>query len=107
MQQMIERPPRQQKDPELLRPSLTDFVAQRIGVKRRGQASIMLLVLASIASYTVLTGATPSSVRAAVMASAVVAAQLAGRPNDRLTALATAVVLVLTCRPLRRGSWLL
>lgn len=56
-------------------------------------------VLTAIAGYTLLTGASPSAVRAAIMAGVVVLAVLAGRPRDQLTALALAVLVIVLARP--------
>ncbi len=57
-------------------------------------------VLAAIAGYTLLTGATPSAVRAAIMAGLVVLAGLTGRPRDQLAALAIAVVAIVGRQPM-------
>ena len=56
-------------------------------------------VLAAIAAYTLLTGATPSAVRAAIMAGLVSVAALAGRPRDQVASLAIAVLAIVAVRP--------
>ncbi|HLY64981.1 MAG TPA: ComEC/Rec2 family competence protein, partial [Chloroflexota bacterium] len=62
--------------------------------------TVSTLVLAVLAAYTVMTGASPSAVRAAIMAGLVVVAALAGRPRDQVAALALAVLAILAVRPL-------
>ena len=64
------------------------------------RSAVSAVVLAGIAGYTVMTGATPSAVRAALMAGLVVFAALLGRPHDQLTALAVAVGTILVANPL-------
>jgi len=59
-----------------------------------------LLVLASVVTYALMTGAPPSVVRAAVMTAAVVVAILAKRRPDLLQAAAAAALVLLVLRPL-------
>ena len=64
----------------------------------RRQASIVALI--AIAGYTVLTGASPTVVRAAIMGSLFVAATLAGRPGSAGTAIALAGAAMTAWQPL-------
>ncbi|MBV9119437.1 MAG: ComEC/Rec2 family competence protein [Chloroflexi bacterium] len=61
--------------------------------------TVAVVTLVSIASYTLLSGATPSATRAAIMAGLVVLAGLVGRPRDQLSALAVAVFAIVAVRP--------
>ncbi len=64
----------------------------------RRQASVAALI--AIAGYTVLTGASPTVVRAAIMGSLFVAATLAGRPGSAGTAIALAGAAMTGWQPL-------
>ena len=64
----------------------------------RRQAAIVALL--AIAGYTMLTGASPTVVRAAIMGSLFVVATLAGRPNSALTAIALAGAVMTGLNPL-------
>ena len=80
------------------------LVLRRLTARSAGHVVAALLVLLAIGGYTVLTGATPSSLRAALMAGVVVLAALAGRPADRLTTLALAVLVILLVNPFELGD---
>jgi competence protein ComEC len=64
----------------------------------RRQAALAALVV--IAAYTVLTGATPSVVRAAIMGGLFLVATLVGRPGSALTAIVLAAALMTAHQPL-------
>src|SRR5581483_6892798 len=70
-----------------------------LGGGRWLRSVVLLGVALAIAGYTILTGATPSAVRAAIMAGIVVLAALAGRPHDQLAALAAAVLVIIAASP--------
>ncbi|MGH2469143.1 MAG: ComEC/Rec2 family competence protein, partial [Chloroflexota bacterium] len=84
--------------------AVSQLVLRRLTAGTAARVLAALLVLAAIGGYTVLTGATPSSLRAALMAGVVVLAALAGRPADRLTTLALAVLLILFVNPFELGD---
>ncbi len=76
------------------------FVLRRTTSRMWARMVISAAVLATIAGYTLLSGATPSAVRAAIMAGLVVTAAIAGRPHDQLTALGLSVLAMVGARPL-------
>ena len=63
------------------------------------RAIVPLPVLAALAGYTLLAGATPSALRAAAMAGLVVLASIAGREADLLSTLAVAVFALVLWQP--------
>ncbi|MBV8087834.1 MAG: ComEC/Rec2 family competence protein [Chloroflexi bacterium] len=79
--------------------ALALWVLRRTGGRLRTRAAVAGAVVLAIAGYTLLTGATPSASRAAIMAGLAVLAGLAGRPRDQLTGLAVAVVAILAAHP--------
>jgi competence protein ComEC len=81
---------------------LMDFVAgvsRRIMGGHRGRLLTLAIVLAAIAGYTAMTGATPSSVRAAMMVGLVALARLTGRGAEPLAAVAIAMLAMLIHDP--------
>ncbi|HEY8491155.1 MAG TPA: ComEC/Rec2 family competence protein, partial [Dehalococcoidia bacterium] len=64
-----------------------------------GRRRAVLAALLAVAAYTLLTGATPSVVRAAVMAALVLLAALAGRQSSAPVALAFAAALMTAADP--------
>ncbi len=64
-----------------------------------GRRQAALLALFAIAFYTVLTGASPSVVRAAIMGGLFLMATLAGRPGSALASIVTAAALMTAWRP--------
>ncbi|HEU0167169.1 MAG TPA: ComEC/Rec2 family competence protein, partial [Chloroflexota bacterium] len=79
--------------------ALALWALRRSGGRLRTRTAIATVVVVAIAGYTLLTGATPSASRAAIMAGVAVLAGLAGRPRDQLTALALAVLAILAVHP--------
>ncbi|MDE3074977.1 MAG: ComEC/Rec2 family competence protein, partial [Chloroflexota bacterium] len=79
--------------------ALALWCLRRVTPSRAIRAAATLVVLSAVAGYVVLSGATPSSLRAALMAGMVIAADLTGRPRDRMTALAVAVLAILLFNP--------
>jgi len=75
------------------------FVLRRTTARIWARLAVAAAVLAAIASYTLLTGASPSAVRAAIMAMVVVLAALAGRPHDQVAALALAIFAIVAASP--------
>jgi competence protein ComEC len=67
--------------------------------RRAGRVAGGLLVAATVAGYVVLTGATPSVVRAALMAGAILVARLGGSPAHAASALGFAALLMLVAAP--------
>ncbi len=65
-----------------------------------GRRNAALAALLAIAAYTVLTGATPSVVRAAIMGGLFLVATLVGRPGSALTAIVLAAALMTAHQPL-------
>ncbi len=65
-----------------------------------GRRQAALVALAAIAAYTVLTGASPSVVRAAIMGGLFLVATLVGRPGSALTAIVVAAALMTARHPL-------
>jgi len=65
-----------------------------------GRRQAALAALLAIAAYTVLTGASPSVVRAAIMGGLFLIATLVGRPGSALTAIVLAAALMTAHRPL-------
>jgi competence protein ComEC len=65
-----------------------------------GRRQAALLALAAIAFYTVLTGASPSIVRAAIMGGLFLTATLVGRPGSALASIVTAAALMTAWHPL-------
>ena len=65
-----------------------------------GRRQAALLALVAIAGYTVLTGASPTVVRAAIMGGLFVLATLVGRPSSAPTAIALASALMTAWNPL-------
>jgi competence protein ComEC len=61
--------------------------------------AVTVVVLTTMAGYTLMTGASPSAVRAAMMAGAALLAALVGRPREQLAALALAVFAIVLIRP--------
>ena len=59
-----------------------------------GRRNAALLALAAIVAYTVLTGASPSLVRAAIMGALYLIATLLGRPNSAIVSLTVAAALM-------------
>ena len=64
-----------------------------------GRRRAALLALAAIAGYTLLTGASPSLVRAAIMGTLYLTATLLGRPNSGLVSLLVAAALMAGLQP--------
>lgn len=64
-----------------------------------GRRRAALLALAAIVGYTLLTGASPSLVRAAIMGALYLAATLLGRPNSGLVSLLVAAAVMAGIRP--------
>ena len=64
-----------------------------------GRRQAALLALLAIAGYTVLTGASPTVVRAAIMGSLFVIATLVGRPGSAATAVALAAAVMTAWNP--------
>jgi len=75
------------------------WVLRRTTARMWARLGVSMAVLATIAGYTVLTGATPSAVRAAIMAGLVVLAALVGRQHDQLATLAISVLAIVGLRP--------
>ena len=67
--------------------------------RRAGRVATAALVAATVAGYVVLTGATPSVVRAALMAGALVVARLGGSPAHAASALGLAALVMLVAAP--------
>ena len=65
-----------------------------------GRRQAALAALFAIAAYTILTGATPSVVRAAIMGGLFLMATLVGRPGSALTAIVLAAALMTAHQPL-------
>jgi len=65
-----------------------------------GRRQAALAALLAIAGYTILTGATPSVVRAAIMGGLFLIATLVGRPGSALTAIVLAAALMTAHQPL-------
>ncbi len=65
-----------------------------------GRRQAAIVALAAIAAYTVLTGASPTVVRAAIMGGLFVSATLAGRPGSALTSVALAAAIMTGWQPL-------
>jgi competence protein ComEC len=65
-----------------------------------GRRKAALAALLAIAAYTILTGASPSVVRAAIMGGLFLIATLVGRPGSALTAIVLAAALMTAHRPL-------
>ena len=65
-----------------------------------GRRQAALLALVAIAGYTLLTGASPTVVRAAIMGGLFVLATLLGRPTSAPTAIALAAALMVGWEPL-------
>jgi competence protein ComEC len=65
-----------------------------------GRRRAALAALLAIAAYTILTGATPSVVRAAIMGGLFLMATLVGRPGSALTAIVLAAAVMTAHRPL-------
>ncbi len=65
-----------------------------------GRRNAALLALAAIAAYTVLTGASPTVVRAAIMGGLFIVATLLGRPASALTSIVLAAALMTAWDPL-------
>ena len=63
-----------------------------------------LLTIPSLAVFALMAGASPSVVRAAIMASLFLLAPLFGRENDPPTSLFTALAVLLACNPFCAGS---
>ncbi|HEY8693681.1 MAG TPA: ComEC/Rec2 family competence protein, partial [Chloroflexota bacterium] len=76
------------------------WILRRTSARLFARLVVSASVLAGIGGYTVLTGATPSAVRAAIMAGLVVFAALMGRPHDQVAALAIAVLAIVGLSPL-------
>jgi competence protein ComEC len=64
-----------------------------------GRRRAAFLALAAIAGYTLLTGASPSLVRAAIMGALYLTATLLGRPNSGLVSLLVAAAVMAGLRP--------
>jgi competence protein ComEC len=69
-----------------------------------GRRQAALAALAVIAGYTILTGASPSVVRAAIMGGLFLIATLVGRPGSALTAIVLAAALMTAHQPLVVGD---
>ena len=65
-----------------------------------GRRQAALAALLAIAAYTILTGASPSVVRAAIMGGLFLIATLVGRPGSALTAIVLAAALMTAHQPL-------
>jgi len=65
-----------------------------------GRRRAALAALLAIAAYTILTGATPSVVRAAIMGGLFLIATLVGRPGSAITAIVLAAALMTAHQPL-------
>jgi competence protein ComEC len=65
-----------------------------------GRRKAALAALLAIAAYTILTGASPSVVRAAIMGGLFLTATLVGRPGSALTAIVLAAALMTAQQPL-------
>lgn len=79
---------------------LVGMLRQVFGNKRRTAALAILLVWA----FVLLTGGSPSAVRAAVMQTVVLLAPILGRENDPPTSLLFALALILLGNPFAAGS---
>ncbi len=64
-----------------------------------GRRRAAILALAAIAGYTLLTGASPSLVRAAIMGTLYLTATLLGRPNSALVSLLAAAAVMAGLQP--------
>ncbi len=64
-----------------------------------GRRRAAILALAAIAGYTLLTGASPSLVRAAIMGTLYLTATLLGRPNSGLVSLLVAAAVMAGLKP--------
>lgn len=65
-----------------------------------GRRQAALLALVAIAAYTLLTGASPTVVRAAIMGGLFIAATLVGRPSSAGTSIALAAAIMTAWNPL-------
>jgi competence protein ComEC len=79
---------------------LIAFVYYILKAMKAPRTPRLIISLAFIAAYALLTGMTPSIVRAAIMASALLMGQYFGRQTDTLTYLAAAFIISLTMNPL-------
>lgn len=77
------------------------LVAAAVGalLTSRGRRARTAGVLVAVVGYTIFAGASPSVVRAAVMAAVALVARAAGRPGTAATALGWAVALILLAAP--------
>ncbi|MBR2958922.1 MAG: ComEC/Rec2 family competence protein, partial [Bacteroidales bacterium] len=71
-----------------------------VGRERRGRIVGGSLRLAAVWLFALLSGMAPSTVRAALMFSLFIAADIAGRRTSRLNLLAVAAIVTLACRPM-------
>ncbi|MDY3845991.1 MAG: ComEC/Rec2 family competence protein [Eubacteriales bacterium] len=76
--------------------AMLSFVLKKFRVNRFASVFILLFF---VSSYVLLTGASPSILRAAIMNSLVGLAFILGRPYDNVTALFVSVALILLFRP--------
>lgn len=79
---------------------LIGFLQLLFGRTRRSSCLCLLLLWL----FVLVTGSSPSAVRAAVMQSFLLAAPMVSRENDPPTSLAAALALILVCNPYAAGS---
>lgn len=72
-------------------------------IRRRNRFTVFLQILV-LFFFSAMTGNTPSSLRAAIMASSLLLAPLAGREDDRLTTLSATLLLLLLACPYSAAS---
>ena len=79
--------------------ALIGSLTRRLETRRGGRWMAPLLSVTAVAGYVVLTGATPSVVRAALMAGAMLVARLGGSRAHAASALALAALVMLVAAP--------
>ena len=79
--------------------ALVGSLTRRLETRRGGRLMAPLLSVLAVAAYVVLTGASPSVVRAALMAGAMLVARLGGSRAHAASALALAALVMLIAAP--------